>query len=76
MKATSNIPGVTSAPKLQPIETRLVMLQTGMRAPIGIKVFGPDLKSIEDFSLKIEQILKEVKPWPEKWADIVVAVPR
>lgn len=60
VKATSNIPGVTSAPKLQPIETRLVMLQTGMRAPIGIKVFGPDLKSIEDFSLKIEQILKEV----------------
>jgi Cu(I)/Ag(I) efflux system membrane protein CusA/SilA len=60
IKATRNIPGVTSAPKLQPIETRLVMLQTGMRAPIGIKVFGPDLKSIEDFSLKIEQLLKEV----------------
>ena len=60
IKATNNIPGVTSAPKLQPIETRLVMLQTGMRAPIGIKVFGPDLKSIEDFSLKIEQLLKEV----------------
>ena len=33
-------PGVTSAPKLQPIETRLVMLQTGMRAPMGIKVKG------------------------------------
>ena len=31
------IPGVTSAPKLQPIETRLVMLQTGMRAPMGVK---------------------------------------
>lgn len=57
---TNNIPGVTSAPKLQPIETRLVMLQTGMRAPMGIKVFGPDQKSIEDFSLKIEQLLKEV----------------
>lgn len=58
--ATNDIPGVTSAPKLQPIETRLVMLQTGMRAPMGIKVFGPDLKSIEEFSLKIEQLLKEV----------------
>ena len=34
----TKIPGVTSAPKLQPIETRLVMLQTGMRAPMGIKV--------------------------------------
>lgn len=60
VNATSDIPGVTSAPRLQPIETRLVMLQTGMRAPMGIKVFGPDLKSIEEFSLNIEQMLKEV----------------
>ncbi|WP_257670435.1 efflux RND transporter permease subunit [Parapedobacter tibetensis] len=56
----TNIPGVTSAPKLQPIETRLVMLQTGMRAPMGLKVYGPDLKTIEDFSLELENILKEV----------------
>lgn len=60
VNATNDIPGVTSAPKLQPIETRLVMLQTGMRAPMGLKVFGPDLKSIEEFSLKLEQLLKEV----------------
>lgn len=59
VKATS-IPGVTSAPKLQPIETRLVMLQTGMRAPMGIKVYGPDLKSIEAFGMELEKILKEV----------------
>ncbi len=58
--SVTKIPGVTSAPKLQPIETRLVMLQTGMRAPMGIKVFGPDLKTIEDFGLKLESILKEV----------------
>jgi copper/silver efflux system protein len=45
---------------LQPIETRLVMLQTGMRAPMGIKVYGPDIKTIEDFSLQIEKFLKEV----------------
>ena len=56
----SKLPGVTSAPKLQPIETRLVMLQTGMRAPMGIKVYGPDLGTIEDFGLKLEAILKEV----------------
>lgn len=60
IEAVTKIPGVTSAPKLQPIETRLVMLQTGMRAPMGIKVFGPDLKTIEDFGLKLEGILKEV----------------
>lgn len=57
---TSNILGVTSAPKLQPIETRLVMLQTGMRAPMGMKVYGPDLETIENFSLKLESLLKEV----------------
>lgn len=56
----SAIPGVTSAPKLQPIETRLVMLQTGMRAPLGVKVYGPDLKSIEQFGLLLEEELKEV----------------
>lgn len=56
----TKIPGVTSAPKLQPIETRLVMLQTGMRAPMGIKVFGPDLATIENFGLQLESILKEV----------------
>jgi len=59
VKAT-NIPGVTSAPKLQPIETRLVMLQTGMRAPMGIKVYGPNLQSIQEFGLQLEGLLKEV----------------
>jgi Cu(I)/Ag(I) efflux system membrane protein CusA/SilA len=56
----ANLPGVTSAPKLQPIETRLVMLQTGMRAPMGIKVYGPNLATIEAFGLELENILKEV----------------
>ena len=57
----TKIPGLTSAPKLQPIETRLVMLQTGMRAPMGIKVKGSDLKTIEAFGLELEMFLKEVK---------------
>lgn len=56
----TKIPGVTSAPKLQPIETRLVMLQTGMRAPMGIKVYGRDLNAIEQFGLELEAILKQV----------------
>jgi len=54
------IPGTTSAPKLQPIATRIVMLQSGMRAPMGVKVYGSDLKTIEDFGLKIEELLKKV----------------
>jgi Cu(I)/Ag(I) efflux system membrane protein CusA/SilA len=56
----TNIPGLTSAPKLQPIETRLVMLSTGMRAPMGLKVYGPDLESIEKAGLELENALKEV----------------
>ena len=56
----TDVPGLTSAPKLQPIETRLVMLSTGMRAPMGLKVFGPNLDAIESAGLQLEQALKEV----------------
>ena len=56
----TDIPGLTSAPKLQPIETRLIMLSTGMRAPMGLKVYGPDLNSIEEAGLLFEKALKDV----------------
>jgi Cu(I)/Ag(I) efflux system membrane protein CusA/SilA len=72
-----NIPGVTSAPKLQPIETRLVMLQTGMRAPMGIKVYGPDLQTIEAFGIRIAEYLKEVPSVKKEavFADRIVGKP-
>ena len=54
----TRLPGVTGAPKLQPIETRLVMLRTGMRAPMGLKIKGPDLRTIEDFGIEIERHLR------------------
>jgi Cu(I)/Ag(I) efflux system membrane protein CusA/SilA len=60
IEKAGQIPGTTGAPKLQPIETRLVMLQTGMRAPMGVKVKGPDLENIDKVSLDIERLLKEV----------------
>ena len=73
----TKLPGVTSAPKLQPIETRLVMLQTGMRAPMGIKVKGPDLKTIENFGLQLEDILKQAEGVKEQavFADRIVGKP-
>ncbi|SEB87788.1 Cu(I)/Ag(I) efflux system membrane protein CusA/SilA [Tenacibaculum sp. MAR_2009_124] len=73
----TKLPGVTSAPKLQPIETRLVMLQTGMRAPMGIKVKGQDLKQIETFGIALESILKEVKGVKKEavFADRIVGKP-
>ncbi|NOZ41386.1 MAG: efflux RND transporter permease subunit, partial [Planctomycetes bacterium] len=56
----ARVPGTTSAPKLQPIAARIVMLQSGMRAPMGVKVKGPDLETIERVCLEIETLLKQV----------------
>ncbi len=56
----TKLPGTTSAPRLQPIEARLVMLQSGMRAPMGIKVKGPDLETLEQVGLELEAVLKDV----------------
>jgi Cu(I)/Ag(I) efflux system membrane protein CusA/SilA len=64
------IPGTTSAPKLQPIAARIVMLQSGMRAPMGVKVKGPDLDTIDKVGLEIERFLKEV---PSVEPDAVIA---
>ncbi|MBB5353776.1 Cu(I)/Ag(I) efflux system membrane protein CusA/SilA [Haloferula luteola] len=55
----TQLPGVTGAPKLQPIETRLVMLRTGMRAPMGIKIKGEHLEEIEQVGLQIEKLLRK-----------------
>jgi len=56
----AQVPGTTSAPRLQPIAARIVMLQSGMRAPMGVKVKGPALDTIEKVALDIERFLKEV----------------
>ena len=56
----TTIPGVTSAPKLQPIAARIVMLQSGMRAPMGVKVKGPTLETIDTVGQQLETWLKEV----------------
>lgn len=66
----AQLPGSTFAPKLQPIEARLVMLQSGVRAPMAIKVKGPDLKTIEAFGLELEHLLKTV---PNVESDAVFA---
>ena len=75
--AATRLPGVTSAPKLQPIETRLVMLQTGMRAPMGIKVKGRDLVTIEAFGLELEEALKQADGVKDEavFADRIVGKP-
>ncbi|AZQ62211.1 efflux RND transporter permease subunit [Flammeovirga pectinis] len=73
----TRLPGLTSAPKLQPIQTRLIMTQTGMRAPMGIKVFGPDLVTIEHFGVQLEKLLKQVPSVKKEavFADRIVGKP-
>ncbi|RUO31098.1 efflux RND transporter permease subunit [Aliidiomarina soli] len=56
--AAAEVPGVTSAPRLQPIETRQLMLQTGMRASMGVKVQAPDLETLEQAAIDIERVLR------------------
>ena len=73
----AEVPGLTSAPTLMPINARIVMLQSGMRAPMGIKVKGPDLASIEDFGMALEGVLKQEPSIREEtvFADRVVGKP-
>ncbi|AFM24958.1 efflux RND transporter permease subunit [Desulfomonile tiedjei] len=56
----AHIPGVTMAPKLQPIATRVIMLQTGMRSAMGVKIRGNSLEDLEKAGLQIEKYLREV----------------
>ncbi len=68
------IPGVLPT-FLQPIQTRLVMLQTGFRAMMGVKIYGGDLGEIERLGLQIESLLKEVPGATDIVADRIVGKP-
>jgi Cu(I)/Ag(I) efflux system membrane protein CusA/SilA len=68
------IPGVLPT-FLQPIQTRLIMLQTGFRAMMGVKIYGSDLKEIERVGLEIEQLLKHVPGATDIVADRIVGKP-
>lgn len=69
-----DIPGVLPT-WLQPIQTRIVMLQTGFRAMMGVKIFGDDLKRIEQIGLELEKILKDVPGAADVVADRIVGKP-
>jgi Cu(I)/Ag(I) efflux system membrane protein CusA/SilA len=74
MQEKTAIPGVLPT-WLQPIQTRLVMLQTGFRAMMGVKIYGADLKEIERIGLHMEQILKQVPGTTDVVADRIVGKP-
>ena len=53
-------PGLTNA-WVMPIKTRIDMLSTGIKTPVGIKVAGPDLKEIEKIGRRLEEVLPQVE---------------
>jgi len=53
------LPGLTNA-WVWPIKTRIDMLATGIKTPVGIKVAGPDLKVIQEVGREIESVLRDV----------------
>lgn len=59
MDRALQFPGVTNAWTM-PIKNRVDMLTTGIRTPVGIKIFGSDLKKIEEIGQYLEMVLKEV----------------
>lgn len=55
----ATLPGVTPASALQPIEGRVVMLQSGIKAPMAIRVYGDDLQTLADAAMDVAATLKE-----------------
>jgi len=60
IEKTAKLVGATGADRLQPIETRLLMVASGMRSRLGLKISGPDLQTIEKVGLEMERLLKQV----------------
>ncbi|CAK1696737.1 copper/silver export system RND permease [Vibrio crassostreae] len=63
-------PGVTNA-WVMPIKTRIDMLSTGIKTPIGIKIVGPELKTIERIGSELEPILNGVSGTASVYAERV-----
>ncbi len=59
MNTMLQMPGWTNAFTM-PIKTRVDMLSTGIRTPVGVKIFGPDLGAIEQTGAKLESVLRRV----------------
>lgn len=71
MDRALQFPGVSNA-WTQPIRARIDMLATGIRTPIGVKVFGTDLAQMETISRQIETVLKNVPGTSSAYAERVI----
>jgi Cu(I)/Ag(I) efflux system membrane protein CusA/SilA len=71
MDAALQFPGVSNAWTM-PIRARIDMLSTGIRTPVGVKVFGTDLKEMERIARAIETTLKTVPGTSSAYAERVI----
>lgn len=71
MNIALEMPGVTNAWTM-PIKARIDMLSTGIRTPVGVKVFGKDLKIIEQLATEIESIIKNVPGTASAYAERII----
>jgi copper/silver efflux system protein len=74
LDAKLHIPGVSNI-WTQPIRNRIDMLSTGIRTQVGVKVFGPDLRVIEQKSEEIERILRQVPGAVDLYAERITGAP-
>jgi len=70
MNTKMQIPGVTNAWTM-PIKARIDMLSTGIRTPIGIKIYGAELSEIEKIGTQLEQIIKPLEGTRSVYAERV-----
>ena len=71
LDAALQFPGVSNA-WTQPIKARIDMLSTGIRTPVGIKVFGKDLGEIESLARQIENVVRGVPGTTSAFAERVM----
>ena len=70
MDAALQFPGVSNAWTM-PIKARIDMLSTGIRTPVGVKIFGPDLVELERIAREVETVLRAVPGTSSAYAERV-----
>jgi Cu(I)/Ag(I) efflux system membrane protein CusA/SilA len=71
MDKALQFPGVSNAWTM-PIRARIDMLSTGIRTPVGVKIFGPDLAPMEKIARQVETVLKSVPGTSSAYAERVI----
>jgi Cu(I)/Ag(I) efflux system membrane protein CusA/SilA len=74
MDAALKFPGVANI-WTQPIVNRIDMLSTGIRTPVGVKIFGTDIKKLEQIAEEIKNIVKDVKGVEDLYAEKITGKP-